>query len=303
MGSFYKKRQADIQTVVSYVIVSYMINNDLSHGCQICNGLINSNNIKSAGLKHYKNLRSNKNSPIKLELELSHQCNLKCIMCYQSKEVKSNAEIYDSNFIKQVSEFLPYLKSCLFLGGEPFLIEIYYQLLRIINKTNPNCLNYIQTNGTIWNEKIKSLIEQGNFQISVSLDAVDEQLYKNIRTNSTFSNVLENIHHFNNYMKSKNGKLNIAVCPMKNNVSNIPEIIRFASKIDADIYFHTVYTPPDLALTNYPKNDLLKILELYKDFIGNFISITYQNKNSFLILINCLSPSVKLRNFYSFAHD
>lgn len=269
-----------------------MINNDLSHGCLFCKIHITNNNIEAAGLQHFENLQLNKNKPVRFEFELSLQCNLKCIMCFQPKDFKSNAKIYDTNFRKQILEFLPFLKGLEFYGGEPFIIEIYYQLWELVNKTNPECIIHVQTNGTIWNERIKNIIEHGKFDISVSLDSVDEHLYENIRVNAKLNQTLENVYHFNNYMKSNNDKLSIAVCPMRNNAYNIPDIIRFATNINANIYFHTVFIPPQLSLINYPKKELELILKYYHDFLTDFQDISDQNKKSLQNLINQIKSFV-----------
>ena len=264
----------------------YLLNNDLSHGCQICKKHISSNNSEAAGMQHYVFFKLNRSKPVKLEFEISHQCNLNCIMCFQPKNNKQSAIVYDNNFIKQISGFLPNIKSLEFLGGEPFSIDFYYQLWGTINKINPDCINIIQTNGTIWNEKIKNIIEHGTYKISVSLDAVDEYLYENIRVNAKLNRTLENIEHFNNYMISKNDKLNITVCPMRNNAYNIPDILRFATKINANIFFHTVFYPPKLSLIYCPEKDLELILKDYLDFITNFKDISEQNLKRFQVLIN-----------------
>lgn len=269
-----------------------MTKNDLSQGCQICNKHIASKNIQLAGIQYYEKFRI-RNNPVKLEFELSRQCNLNCIMCFQPKNVKSGVSVYDFNFIKQVSAFLPNILELGYFGGEPFSIDLYYQLWELTNKTNPDCLNIINTNGTIWNDRVKNIIEHGRYMISVSLDAVDEQLYEDIRINANYTRTIENIFRFSSYMKSHNGKLLITVCPMRNNAYNIPDIIRFTTDINADIFFHTVFFPPDLSLINYPKEELELILKSYQDFLIDFNAISEQNKKSFKKLIDQIKTFIE----------
>lgn len=271
---------------------NFILNNDLSHGCQICKKHISSNNIEAAGMQHYEMFKLNRTRPVKFEFELSHQCNLNCIMCFQPKDSRSTSKIYDQEFIKQISAFLPTIQDLEFFGGEPFSIELYYDLWEEINKINPECIVIIQTNGTIWNERVKNIIEHGRYKISVSLDAIDELLYEHIRVNAHLSKTLENIAHFNEYMKSTNDKLNIAVCPMRNNAFNIPDIIRFTTNINANIYFHTVFYPPKLSLIYYSKKELEEILNHYRDFSNEFKDISPQNKRSLQILTNQITTFI-----------
>ena len=65
---------------------------------------------------------------------------------------------YDDDFITQLEEFIPHLEQAFFVGGEPFMIEIYFKIWEKIVETNPSCMISVQTNGTILNQKVKALL-------------------------------------------------------------------------------------------------------------------------------------------------
>ena len=113
--------------------------------------------------------------------------NLECIMCYGnfSSSIRKNREklpstptVYDEKFLESLDPIIPDLKYVKFLGGEPFLINIYYEVWERIIECNPNCLIDVQTNGTILNDRVKDILERGNFRIGVSLDSLKKETYE-----------------------------------------------------------------------------------------------------------------------------
>ena len=112
---------------------------DLSSGCELCLDIIKNKNF-SGLLPPLYDIVSSKISkyPTVMEFELSNNCNLQCIMCpgrnSSSFNTNEKAEfIYDDAFLLQLEEFLPHLNEAKFIGGEPFLIPIYYKIWEILS--------------------------------------------------------------------------------------------------------------------------------------------------------------------------
>ena len=57
---------------------------------------------------------------------------------------------YDAAFVKQLEEFIPHLEEVKFYGGEPFLIEIYYEIWEKIMELNPKVRISVQTTISCW---------------------------------------------------------------------------------------------------------------------------------------------------------
>lgn len=243
------------------------------YGCQHCHKLIDAGNFEGVEARLYDNLKNQKNIPSEMVFELDNTCNLECVMChgeFSSSIAKKQGltkiqHPYDDEFINQIRNYIPYLKVAKFLGGEPFLINIYYQLWDLIIEINPKCKIILQTNGTIFNEKVKEYLSRGNFYIGISVDSLDKSNFEYIRKNAHFETVMNNIDEFIKVSKKKGNFVNISVCPMQQNWNEIPEIVKFCNEKNVFIYFNTVYTS-GFAISELSEEKLLELLTYYRTF-------------------------------------
>jgi len=197
--------------------------------------------------------------------------------------------MYDENFIKQLSEFIPHLKFCLFSGGEPFVINSYYRIWEMIIQHNPLCNIVVQTNGTILNDKIKNLLEKGTFNISVSIDSLNQETYEKIRVNAKLDTTLKNLGYFKDYCHANNRFIGLSVCVMNQNWMEIPKITEFCSMNNINIIFNTVRFPAKDALWILNSNELKEIIDYYGGFLFTTkTDVQKRNKKSFENLINLI---------------
>jgi len=249
---------------------------DLSKGCIACECNIKDKNFAATGIKNFEYLTEKATRPTNLQFELSNTCNLKCIMCNQyfssSFQEKSNESletqnnIFDHAFIEQIIPFIPFLKKTDFLGGEPFLIDIYYEIWEQIIRLNPDCIIYIQTNGTILNNKIKELLGKGNFRIGISLEALDKELYEAIRINSRFEKLMDNLSYFQKYSNSKGAPLNVSTCIMQQNWKEIPKMLYFFNKERILVNFNTIQFPFSCTIKSLPSYKINEIIYFLSGF-------------------------------------
>ena len=257
----------------------YLKNYNLDHGCEGCKSMILAGNYEAVKVAQYDPLRANRNRyPSVMEFELSNECNLGCIMCTGefSSFIRKHVEklppipsVYDSEFIRQLEEFIPYLEETKFYGGEPFLVPIYQEIWDLIIKLNPKTRISVQTNATILTERIKNLLEGGMFHINVSIDSLQKERYESIRRNAVFEKVMENIRHLRAYTLRKNTFFGLSFCLMRNNWDEAPDFIRFCNALGCKAYFHTVHTPRPLALMTWDAPSLRHIL-------GTFARTTFE---------------------------
>lgn len=269
---------------------NYIRGNNLNGGCQACSQLLEAKNFKGSkaiyydeyarsslkekGLKALQNIGlPYKGMPRVFEFELSNKCNLECTMCngYFSSSIRANREklppmkmMYDNNFVEQLDYFIPHLTDMKFLGGEPFLIDIYYKIWEKVAKLNPKLKMHITTNGTIYNGKVRALLDKLNCGIILSIDSLNKTTYEKIRKNSTFEKVEANMWKLIEYTRSKNTYFSFSVCPIKDNWQDLPDMLRFANKNDINIHFNTVWTPEDLSLrylTDEKFNEIINFWE------------------------------------------
>jgi sulfatase maturation enzyme AslB (radical SAM superfamily) len=189
---------------------------------------------------------------------------------------------YDTDFVKELEEFIPHLSKAKFQGGEPFLISIYYNIWRKIIELNPKCIISVQTNGTVLNKQMQSLLKGGNFHITVSLDAISRKVFESIRIHGDFQKVMDNIQYFRSYCKSKNTYFGVATCPMQQNWHEIPDIIKYCNNMDAPVTFNRVWHPPHCALWNTGSEKLSEIHQFYSQiYLGDDTTTQLHNKQQF----------------------
>lgn len=251
---------------------------DFSLGCQSCEKSILSGNREAAGIAQYdnlKNLIAHKNFPTMFDFELGSTCNFECIMCSgeYSTSIRKNREKksayyspYEDHpdlFVEQLTPFLPHLKEVRFLGGEPFLMKIYYNIWDKILEINPDLTISILTNGSILNKRVRNILEKGNFKISVSIDSIVKKTYEKIRKNSDFDQVMNNVQYFREFMKENNHTMNFNLCVMRQNWSEIPEYFEYCNQHEIKVICHTVQFPPHCSLWNLSSSELEEIENFY----------------------------------------
>lgn len=249
-------------------------NYDLGGGCKICADDFKRGAFKEVRARHFDTLKPKSGYPVMMEFLLSNVCNLECVMCSGkfSSLIRKNREglpplhtPYDESFLKQLDQFIPYLKETRFSGsGEAFSIDMNYEIWEKIIRVNPQCLIMVQTNGTILSARVKEILEKGNFQIGVSIDSLDKTTYEAIRINANFDKVMANLQYFKEYGQRKGTRFSISMCVMRQNWREVPDFIRFCNEQDAVATLHKVWYPIHSAVYNLPKKDLAAIYRHYE---------------------------------------
>jgi MoaA/NifB/PqqE/SkfB family radical SAM enzyme len=241
----------------------FIAHDDLDHGCEVCKNLLISRNFGGAKNQLYDRY-SLRDYPRVMEFELDNTCNLACIICnplFSSRIPGGEKHIspYNEDFATQLIPFLPHLKEAKFYGGEPFMIPLYYRIWELMLQHNPSISILIQTNGTLCNDKVKAMLERGKFSINISIDAMDAARFEQIRQFAGFEKTMENVAYFARYCREKGTHLGIIPTPNRLNWDQLAEIVRFANRMNAGVYFNTLITPLDLALWNLDSETLGKI--------------------------------------------
>lgn len=299
-----------------------MRKNPFPSGCQNCELQIKSENYAAVHARHYD---FNSDNPVKhflkkgrnliqngiftayprvMEFELSNTCNLECVMCngYFSSTILKNREkgtprklVFDDCFVDQLTEFIPHLTDAKFLGGEPFLIPIYFKIWEKIIEINPKCKLHITTNATLINEKSWEILNSLKSNIIVSIDSLNENNYNYIRKGASFIEVRENIKKLHDYTIKSGTDLNFSVCPMTINWQDMPEIIQYGIDNQIYIYFNTVFEPKNLSLIYIDQVLAQEIILGYKSHHftgnGNFFEYNMKQINGLIKMIEYWHPN------------
>ena len=243
---------------------------DFSYGCQPCYHIISSGNYAGLPAQNYESLTNSKgNFPSKMEFELDNQCNLECVMCRGefSSAIRRNREKlppipspYGADFVEELKPFIPHLKEAHFLGGEPFMIPIFFDIWEMMATLNPKIKVSVQTNATILTDRIRKLLNKMDFQIGVSIDSIDPENYAIVRKNGDFEKVWQNIQELRTYSRGRETGFHLSYCPMTYNWRELPDVIRTCNELDCTVFFNTVYYPKHCSFTSLGKDELNQIL-------------------------------------------
>ena len=130
-------------------------------------------------------------------LDIVRTCNLRCIMCPQSKglakrQAKMSMPLFQS-IIDQVCENRPLIK--LYLSGEPLLHEDLFEMIEYA--AAHQCKTMIHTNGTLLTEALtEKLLSSSLSSISFSFDGCTAEIYEALRPPASFEKVQANIRNY-----------------------------------------------------------------------------------------------------------
>lgn len=203
--------------------------------------------------------------PSMLELELSNQCNLACVMCNGnlSSRIRREREHlpplsspYDESFVEQVAALLPHLRELRFNGGEPLLQPIVHDIGERVGDLRPDLKVTIATNGTVLNTKVHRLLDRCSIHVNVSIDSLVPARYEQIRLHADFDHLMANFEVFRDYCLTHDRSLCVMVNPMRENWSEMADFVWWCNERDVHLWFNTIREPSHLALHSLAAGEL-----------------------------------------------
>ena len=205
-----------------------------------------------------------------IDLKLGNICNLKCRICgswSSSKwakeeidyipELKNRKEHLAYKFLQDgawpretevfwdnLKTLLPNIKYFEFTGGEPFLIEQHFELLRYAVKHgySKNIEIHYNTNGTVFPEQAELWANFKHVEIAFSIDNVGVR-FEYERYGAEWDLVQENIAKFT---AMRSNKISTQLCTTMNiqNVYYLPELCEWITTQTFDhVYFNMLHDP------------------------------------------------------------
>jgi len=163
--------------------------------------------------------------PVRLWIEPTSVCNLRCIMCPNKDLPKSEKGFMEFELFKKiVDEARGFVFDVHLLHrGESLLHPDFFKMVRTAH--DAGLITRFHTNGTLLGEeKSYQLIESGLDQFAFSFDGCDAETYEKIRVNASFEKTVGNIVRFLEIKKRLK-----AVRPY-----TIVELIRFPELFEGD---------------------------------------------------------------------
>lgn len=135
--------------------------------------------------------------PLRLWVEPTSICNLRCVMCPNKDLKKEDKGFMDMGlFRKIIDEAAPWVYDVHLLHrGESLLHPEFFVMARYASENHVR--TKLHTNGTLLDvDKSRQMIESGIDQLSFSFDGYDKETYESIRVNGDFDLTVKNIQRF-----------------------------------------------------------------------------------------------------------
>jgi sulfatase maturation enzyme AslB (radical SAM superfamily) len=241
----------------------------LPDGCSYCAEQLRTGTVEGLHARYFDEGET-RDWPTNMEFHLSNLCNLQCVMCYGflSSSIRKHRDKlprlespYGLEFVKELEEFIPHLKSTTFLGGEPFLNPLHFEIWNRFKRLNPDVLVHVITNGTILNKRIIGLLDRMKFGFTLSIDTLNRERYESIRVDADFDQVMRNFEFFLGYSRLTRSRLRIAACPMQQNWMDLPQLLEFCDRKAIVLTFNPVLHPPHASLRSLEPATLVEIAD------------------------------------------
>ncbi|MEZ5025034.1 MAG: SPASM domain-containing protein [Chitinophagales bacterium] len=238
--------------------------------CKSCEKVLQAKNYNSfPPLKYDMHADDNAAYPTQMSFEMSDLCNFECVMCNENfsslirkrKGLPPQKFNYPERFFDELLEFIPHLKIATFIGGEPLLIKSYFRIWEAILKHNNTCSIHIQTNASYLPPRFLEMLETGQFDIGISLDATEKTSFEQIRINADFEQIQENINVLKSFMDKGKVNLNINFCPLVLNWKEIPKIVEYSNRLNIPLKIVNVENPRNLSLQHRQATFLQHIIQ------------------------------------------
>lgn len=165
--------------------------------------------------------------------EVTEACNLRCRHCHATSSVAGPDELTTDEgyaLLRQIASMKRF-RMLAYSGGEPLVRPDIDDLLARSKKLG--LVNVIATNGTLIDRaRARELKKLGVKGIAVSFDSTDRAIHNHIRQNAT---AFERAQRGIEACRAAGMVIQINYTAMQENLSTLPDVIRFCHEIHADI--------------------------------------------------------------------
>ena len=227
----------------------------------------------------------------KLRISVTDKCNMKCIYCMPSGNIKwiDDKEILNFKEIIRIVSILTQLgiTKIRLTGGEPLLRPSLENLISDLIKIKNIETISMTTNGFLLEENINQLKSAGLNSLNISLDTFREERFKTLNGISNLNKVLRGIQK----ARELGVKIKINTVIIRNwNDDEIINFVKFARDMDLTVRFIEFMPLDGSGIWNYnlvmTKKEIIKIIET------NFNNVISLDKNN-----SYLSDPATIYNF------
>lgn len=184
--------------------------------------------------------------PLKIEMDITNQCNIRCLMCpFSDPEVggRKRRDLNSETFMRWADEMFSWVASLgLMFGTEPTL--------------NPNLLSFVRTAKEYRIPKVyfstnamkltpalsAGLIDAGLDEMNVSLDGASKETFERIRRGAKWNTVINNLKSLRDQkaaLKRSTPRLHMSFVMMRSNIHELPHFVELAAEFGAVVLYLT----------------------------------------------------------------
>jgi MoaA/NifB/PqqE/SkfB family radical SAM enzyme len=231
--------------------------------------------------------------PVRIELNSSNVCNMRCRICYpnaSSKWIKESKDLYGVREVihknlegknwEQVKEWADHLEEICFFGGEPLLSEDNMNLMEhLIEQGLSKKISLLfNTNGTIFTEDIaEKLLKFKRVRMYFSIDDIGRR-FEYQRSGGKWDEVEQNIKKAYQLSRSPQGKkvIDFKICNTVSilNIYYFPEFFAYFSKNfpGLKIFWNLIFDPWRLSIQILPD----KAKDVIRARLRNYLHVTFK---------------------------
>lgn len=172
--------------------------------------------------------------PVKLGVEVTNRCNLKCPLCLRSSNPnRMSGDMKWENYVNLIDSFSPFLFQVRLHGnGEPTLHPSLPEMVKYAHQKG--IYTNFHTNGNLLTKRlINALIDSKLDEVNIALDGISEETYSQYRVGGSCKRVMDGVTMFCNVKKEHNSRtprINLQFLIMGHNEHEIPQVKAFAAE-------------------------------------------------------------------------
>lgn len=164
-----------------------------------------------------------------IDLEITNNCNFNCIFCPR-EHMERKKGFMSLEILKSIVDKFDFVPAYVLSGlGEPLLHPKIREIIHLIKSFKKIVI--INTNGSLLTKNLTNvLIKEKVDSINISIPSVDKETFYKLRRGNSVK-VTENIINCYELAKSSNTKISIQITPVKENITEIENILNYFRKI------------------------------------------------------------------------
>lgn len=231
-------------------------------------------------------------SPLRVEINASNVCNLKCRICWShasTKWIKEAKDLYQADGelhfnltpenLSIIQSWVPHFTQIGFFGGEPLMSEENILLMEYCVKSghSQHISLLINTNTTFYSDKLIALFQAfQNVYLNFSIDDIGAR-FEYQRSGAKWTQVVENLHRYvqyGGYTGTEKIQCKICCSVTLMNIYYFPEFFDFFNENfpGLPVFWNLVYMPEELSIALLPEETKQQIANRLK----KYVKTTYQ---------------------------